>query len=97
MVIHLASLVAGFIVPLILWLVKRDESAFIDAHGKEAMNWNISLIIYSIVSFVLVLVLVGIFLLLALMLADVVFSILAAVAANKGEYYRYPMAIRFIR
>jgi len=93
---HLGSLFVGFLVPLVMWLIKKDESPFIDDHGRKLMNWNISLIIYSIVSFVLILVFIGILMLFALVLLHLIFSILGAVAANKGESYTYPLSIPFL-
>lgn len=92
---HLGSLFVGFLVPLIMWLIKKDESPFIDDHGKQLMNWNISLIIYFVASILLILVVVGIFMLPILIILHIVFSIMGAVAANRGDSYRYPMAIPF--
>lgn len=90
---HLGSLFLGFLVPLIMWLIKKDESTFIDHHGRGLMNWNISLIIYTVVSIILFLLLIGFLMLLALVILHLVFSILGAVAANKGEPFSYPLAI----
>lgn len=90
---HLGSLFVGFLVPLIMWLIKKDDSAFIDHHGRSLMNWNISLIIYSVVSVILILVIIGVFMLLALIVLHLVFSILGAVAANKGDSFSYPLAL----
>ncbi len=95
LIMHLGSLFVGFLVPLVMWLVKKDESPFIDDHGKQLMNWHISLVIYFIISMVLILVIIGIFLFLLLIVLHVVFSILGAVAANKGDSYKYPLAIQF--
>lgn len=95
LIMHLGSLFIGFLVPLVMWLVKKDESPFIDDHGKQLMNWHISLVIYFIISMVLILVIIGIFLFLLLIVLHVVFSILGAIAANNGDTYKYPLAIRF--
>ena len=92
---HLGSLFVGFLVPLVMWLIKKDESPFIDDHGRSLMNWNISLIIYSVVSIIMFLVIIGIFMLLGLILLHLIFSILGAVAANKGDAFKYPMSIPF--
>ena len=92
---HLGSLFVGFLVPLIMWLIKKEESPFIDDHGKQLMNWNISLIIYFVGSIMLILVVIGIFLLPILIILHIIFSIMGAVAANRGDQYRYPMAIPF--
>ncbi|MDP0490500.1 MAG: DUF4870 domain-containing protein [Verrucomicrobiota bacterium JB023] len=106
MLCHLLGLLTGFLGPLILWLVKKDESAFVNAHGKESLNFAISVAIYAIV-FVSILSVVGIvtfglgFIFLmplwaAFMIAVLIFQIQACVAANKGEMYRYPLTIRLI-
>ena len=92
---HLGSLFAGFLVPLIMWLIKREESPFIDDHGKQLMNWNISLVIYFVASVLLVLVVIGILLIPILILLHLIFSIMGAVASNRGDLYRYPIAIPF--
>lgn len=101
MVTHLLSIVAGVIGPLVLWLVKRQESAYIDYHGKEAVNFQITVLIAFVVSGVVMCVpfvgLVGIPLSLAIGVGNVVFSILAGVKANEGVRYVYPVSIRFVR
>ena len=95
LVMHLGSLFVGFLVPLVMWVIKKDESPFINDHGKQIMNWTISATIYGIISFVLIFVIIGIFLILALVVLHVVFSVQGAIAANKGERYKYPLAIQF--
>jgi Uncharacterized protein conserved in bacteria len=102
-VCHLAALV-GYIVPmghvlgpLVVWLLKRNDSPFVDDQGKEALNFQLSLTIYGMIAALLVFVLIGLPLLLALMVIQVVFVIVAAVKANEGQAYRYPMTIRFFK
>ena len=103
MLCHLSTFSGGFIPfgnilgPLIIWLMKREESPFIDAHGKEALNWQISATIYFVVCFALVFVLIGFVLLPALLVFDIIIVIIATVRANSGQAYRYPMTIRFIK
>ena len=87
----------NIIVPLILWLVKKDEYPFVDQQGKEALNFNISITIYAIISAVLCIVLIGFALLAAIFIIQVVYVIRATISANKGETYRYPITIRFVR
>jgi len=101
---HLIALVGllgngiGFLLgPLILWLVMRKEDPFIDEQGKEAVNFQITMLIAYIVSAILVLVFIGIFLLIALAIYSVVMAIIAAIKAGDGVHYRYPYAIRFIK
>jgi uncharacterized Tic20 family protein len=101
----LAALVIGFnwLGPLIIYLVKKDADPFIRDHAKEALNFNLSVFLYGVVgailTFVLILILIGLLLipvLIALAIAWVVFVIIAAVKANRGEPYRYPLTIRFV-
>ena len=95
LLLHLSSFVAPVLGPLVMWLIKRNESDFIDHHGQEAMNFALTMLIAVIVSVVLIFVLVGILLLFALSIAGLVMPILAAIAAQRGEHYRYPAVIRF--
>jgi uncharacterized protein len=82
--------------PLIIWLIKRDEDAFVEEHAREALNFHISVFIYAIICVVLVLVIVGIFLGIALAIGAFVLTIVAGVKAASGERYRYPFTIRFV-
>jgi uncharacterized Tic20 family protein len=75
---------------------KRGDSSEIDAHGKEALNFQISMLIYNIVAGVLCLVLIGFALLAALHILNVVFVIIAALKASEGQIYRYPLTIRLL-
>ncbi len=100
---HLGAL-SGFvvpfgniIVPLVLWLIKKDSSPFIDRNGRESLNFQISLLIYSLISAVLILLVVGIFLLAMLWIFNLVAVIIAGVRAESGEQFRYPLTIRFIK
>lgn len=93
---HLSIFAFGLIGPLVIYLVFKDTSPFTRHHAAEALNFHITLLIATIVSAVLTLLLVGFFLLLGLMIAAVVFAILATVAASRREAYRYPLTIRFV-
>lgn len=84
------------IIPLVLWLIKRDESPFINQHGKEALNFNISFTIYAIISGLLCFILIGFILLPILVVMHIVFIIIASLAASRGEYYNYPLIIRLV-
>jgi uncharacterized Tic20 family protein len=104
MACHLVALVGligngiGFLLaPLIVWLVKKDEHPFIDEQGKEAVNFQLTMLAAAIVSGLLVLVLIGIVLLGLVILAMVVFPIIGAIKANDGEHYRYPFSFRLIK
>ncbi len=82
---------------LLLWLMKRDTSRFVDDHGREVMNFQISFLIYSIVCIPLYFILIGIPIILAVYIAAVVGMIRGAVAAHRGDVFRYPICLRFIR
>lgn len=97
MLIHVLVIFTGFIGPLIIWVMKRDESAFIDRHGKTALNFSITLTIGYFVSAILILVLIGILMILVLLVVGIVFPIIAAMAANRGDEYTYPLTIPFIK
>jgi uncharacterized Tic20 family protein len=100
-----ASALLGFFVPwaghilapLIVWLIKRDESAEVNEHGKESLNFQISMLIYSIISGILCLIIVGFALLAILHLLNVVLVIIASIRASEGKLYRYPFTIRLIK
>ncbi len=100
-VLSLAGLIGiplGNIVgPLIMWLIKKDESEFVNRHGKESLNFQISLFIYALVSAALTIILIGIIGLLGILVIFLVFVIKASMAANKGEEFSYPLTIRFIK
>jgi len=103
MLCHLAGL-AGFafpfgnvILPLIFWQLKKNEYSFVDAQGKEAVNFQISMTIYGLVTIPLFFLCIGPFLLAAVAIVDLVFLVIAAIKANNGEPYRYPLTIRFIK
>jgi uncharacterized Tic20 family protein len=97
MLCHLLGLFTCFIGPLIIWLIKKGEDPFIDNQGKEALNFQITVAIAGIVSALLAAVCIGVFLGIAVSIADLVFCIIASIKANSGEAYRYPVSIRFIK
>ena len=89
--------VAGHIVgPLIVWLAKRQDSPEIDAHGKESMNFQISMLIWNVIAGILCLVLIGIPILILLHILNIIFVIVASIQASEGKLYHYPLAIRLI-
>jgi uncharacterized Tic20 family protein len=99
-----ASALAGFVVPwaghivgpLVVWLAKRHEAAEIDAHGKESVNFQISMLIWNAIAAVLCLLLIGIPILIVLHILNIVFVIVASIQASDGRLYRYPLTIRFL-
>jgi len=103
---HLAGLAAfvpilpafGCIIgPLVIWLIKKEEFPFVDSHGKEALNFQISMFIYGLVAGLLCFACVGFVLLPIVIVVDVVLLIVAAIKANDGYRYRYPLTIRFVK
>lgn len=83
--------------PLVFWLVKKDECPFVDDQGREVLNFQISLTIYALVAIPLCLILVGFLLLGAIWIGGIVLTIIGALRAGKGERYRYPLTIRFLK
>ena len=90
-------IVSGIIAPLIIWQLKREDAPFIDRNGKEAVNFQISIAIYELVSIPLIFACIGMITLPAIAIFNVVFLVIAAIKANNGESYRYPLCIRFIK
>ncbi len=99
---HLSALIGlvvplGFVLgPLILWLIKKDQMPLVNEAGKEALNFQLTMLIGVVIAFVLMLVIIGVFLLAAIAVFDIVMVIIAAVQTSNGARYRYPLTIRFI-
>lgn len=100
---HLSTF-AGFLLPLgsvlgplVVWLVKRDQSPFVAEQGREALNFNISVLLAAIVCAVLVYVFIGILLGVALCIFWLTVTIIAAIKASEGVHYRYPFALRLVK
>ena len=93
---HLGTFLVGFIAPLVIWLIKRDEDAFVEYHARESLNFQFSLMIYMLVSFLAILILIGIVMVAVVGVFAFVVIIIAGVKAAGGEFYRYPLSIRFI-
>lgn len=93
--VYLSSFVFVLFGPLIIWLLKRKDSVFIDYHCKEYFNFLISYTIYTLVAFILVFIGIGIILAWVISAYVVIFTIIAAVKAFNGEYYKIPLVIRF--
>jgi uncharacterized protein len=91
--------VGAVIGPLIVWVLRKEQSPFVDEQGKEAVNFQITMFIYGIVAAILLLACIGIVLLPAVAIADIVLAIVGGVRANDGYHYRYPkpFIIRFIK
>ncbi|TLD68615.1 DUF4870 domain-containing protein [Phragmitibacter flavus] len=94
---HLSLVIGvGFILPLVIYLVKKQEAPFTAEHAKEALNFHISFFIYAIGCLVLSLFLIGIPMFIVLCVGALVLSIIAAVKSADGVMYRYPLTIRLI-
>ncbi len=92
---HVLGLLTGFIGPLVILLASPEPR--VKQHARAALNWQLSLILYSIISIILVFVFVGVLLLLAIYVMDLIFCIVAAVKAGQGTAWKYPMTIPFVR
>ncbi|MBU2103229.1 MAG: DUF4870 domain-containing protein [Candidatus Omnitrophota bacterium] len=103
MLCHLSAL-AGYLIPLgniigplVMWLIKKDQSALVDAEGKKALNFQISILIYLLVSGILCLVLIGFALVAVIGIFELVMVIVAAVKTSNGEEFKYPLSITFLK
>jgi uncharacterized Tic20 family protein len=102
MLAHLLSFVAaylalGFVAPLVVLLVFGPRSAYVRAHAVESLNFNLSWLLYAIVGGILLIIGIGVLILIALGIAYVVLIVIASIRANNGEFFRYPLTIRFMR
>jgi uncharacterized Tic20 family protein len=103
MLAHISA-VAGFVFPfgniigpLLIWILKKEEFPFVDDQGKEALNFQISITVYVIISIVLVFVLIGIPILIIIGLFALIMTIIGAINAYDGKAYRYPLTFRVIK
>ena len=98
MLVHLSGILFGFIVPLIVWLINKDNPAksYLNTESKEALNFQITVLIGYVICYVLVVIVVGVILLPLLWVVNLVFCILAAMAVNSTGSYRYPFALRLV-
>jgi len=99
---HLSALVGviiplgSIIGPLVIWLIKKDTMPFVNDQGKEALNFNITVGIAAVVSWILCFILIGFLLLAVLAVGWLVFVIIATIKANEGTTYRYPFTLRLV-
>jgi len=93
---HITGIFFSIFPGLIVWLLKKDESPYISEQAREALNFQITLLIAYLIAGVLVFILIGFLLFFLVWLANIAFSIMAAIAASKGENYRYPLSLRLI-
>jgi uncharacterized protein len=95
--IYVGLPLGNIIGPLIVWLIKKDTIPLVDDQGKESLNFQLSILIYAIVSLLLIMVVIGIGLIVAVIVFHLVMTVIATVKASQGIAYRYPLCIRFIR
>jgi uncharacterized Tic20 family protein len=93
---HLGGIFFCLFPALIVWLLKKDDSAYLANQSREALNFQITLLLAYFVSWILAVILIGFVLMGIIWLANIILSILAAVSASKGESYQYPFALRLI-
>ena len=103
MLCHLLAF-AGYIVPfgniigpLIMWLVKKDQSKYVNKHGKSSLNFEISITIYVLVAIILVFLLIGIPILIGLGIFQLIVVIIASIKAYDGQFFKYPLTIEFLK
>lgn len=99
MISHLSGIVAGFIGPLIIWLINKDKAdkGWLNDQAKEGLNFQITIFIAYVIAGALTLVLIGMLLIPIIMIGNIILCIMAGMKANEGVDYRYPFAIRLIK
>ena len=94
---HILALISSFIGPLIIYLIKKDESAYVAEHAKESLNFQITMFILYIISCILMIILIGFLLIWLLGIANLVLIIIATIKASENKMYRYPVNFRIIK
>lgn len=99
MIGHLSGIVAGFIGPLIIWLINKEKAdkGWLNGQAKEALNFQITIFIAYVIAGALTLVLIGMLLIPVILIGNLILCIMAGMKANEGVDYRYPFAIRLIK
>ncbi len=96
MLSHILTLVAPIVAPLVIFLIKKEESPYVRMHAAESLNFQISVAIYAMVSVPLILIVIGVFLLMAIGILAFVLAIVATIKANEGKFFKYPLTIRLV-
>jgi len=94
---HLLGLLTCFLGPLIIWLIEKDKHDYINQQGKEALNFQITVMIASFAAGILSFACIGLLLFPVIGILDLVFCIMACIKSSKGEDYRYPISIRLVK
>ncbi len=102
LILHLAQLgnyivpFSGFIAPIVIWQLKKEEVGGIDEHGRNVVNWMLSMLIYGLVCGILCFVFIGFILGPALVVINIIYAVMGAIKANDGVIWKYPGTISFI-
>ncbi len=104
MLCHLLGIFTGFLGPLILWLVKKDSCVFVDHHGREALNFQLTIFLVMMGLMAMTMVLMFVFfigflfipVIMAMQVLAIVAEVMAAVAAQRGDWHRYPFCLRLV-
>jgi len=94
---HIGPIIIGFVAPLVIWLVYRERGQYVADQSKEALNFQITVAIAAAISGLLVFAIIGLVLLPIVLIVALVLMIMAAIAANKGQAYRYPFSLRLVK
>lgn len=94
---HVGGILFNFVVPLITYLVFKDRGPFVREHTRQALNFTLTMLIGYVAGTILSVIGIGFLISLAAWVLSIIFGIIAAIAANKGEMYKYPIAIQFIK
>jgi uncharacterized Tic20 family protein len=97
MLVHIGGILFSWLAPLIVYLVLKDRGPFVRAHSATALNFQLTLLIAYVVGVITSLFFVGFLVIFAAAILALVFGIMAAIAANNGQYYKYPLSIEFVR
>lgn len=95
-VTHLGGTVFSFIPSLVVWILKKQDSAYIEDQAREALNFQISVLIAQLIAGILAVILIGFVFMAIIWFMNIVICILAAISSSRGEYYRYPFCLRLI-
>lgn len=97
MLSHIGGILFGFLAPLIIFLMYKDRDEFVKDQSTEALNFQITVAIAYVASFILMFIFIGILTFFATWILAIVFGIIGGLAANRGERYRYPINIRLVK
>jgi len=94
---HAGTILFGFVPALIIWLVQKEKSSFVETESKEALNFGILVTVLYIIGWVTSIIFIGFLIIPATWIITLIFCIQGAIKANKGENYRYPLNVRLIK